>query len=125
MHIKHLQGKNIHYILYTKVDKAFKPLITLLYYIEYCKIAYFVNSECSMAYFLTLFLFSSNFMFFCATLLKKHKTLSILIYSYIKTSGNWKNYFHTISFFQFPLVLIWQYINPENVLNFLIYAKVI
>ena len=105
MHIKHLQGKNIHYILYTKVDKAFKPLITLLYYIEYCNIAYFVNSECSITDFLSLF-FSSNFIFFCAILLKKHKKLSILIYSNIKTSGNWKNDFHTISFFQFPLVLV-------------------
>ena len=54
MHIKHLQGENIHYILYTKVDKAFKLLITLLYYTEYCNIAYFVNSECSMADFLSI-----------------------------------------------------------------------
>ena len=33
MHIKHLQGKNIHYILYTKVDKAFKTFdyLVILY----------------------------------------------------------------------------------------------
>ena len=27
----------------------------------------------------------------CGLLLKKYKTFSVLIYSYIKTSGNWKN----------------------------------
>ena len=32
-------------------------------------------------------------------ILKKYKTFSVLMYSYINTSGNWKNDFHTISSF--------------------------
>ena len=41
---------------------------------------------------------------------KKYKTFSVLIYSYINTSGNWKNencvFSHNFEFFQFSRVLI-------------------
>jgi hypothetical protein len=61
----------------------------------------------------------------------------MLIYSYINTRENWENsklcentpdvvFPHNFSFSQFPLVLIWLYINTENVLyllNLVLYSK--
>ena len=54
----------------------------------------------------------------------KYKTFSVLIYSYINTSGNWKNeklcgncvelFSHNFEFFQFSRLLILLYINTEK-----------
>ena len=41
---------------------------------------------------------SSFRIYKCYIIFKKYKTFSVLIYSYIKTSGNWKNQFGKTNF---------------------------